>query len=110
MARRIAARRTLDALGLFEELSRVHKEAVDGACEVFHRRHGDAKAAIARLDPGPHGADGDGEHHDEHHRRMADALARVAAGEALSDLTEVGLLPEAVARDATRAVSPDSRS
>jgi hypothetical protein len=35
---------------------------------------------------------------------MADALARVAAEEALSDLTETGLLPEAVARDATAAV------
>jgi CPA1 family monovalent cation:H+ antiporter len=110
MARRIAARRSLDALGLFEELSRVHTEAVEGACEVFQRRHDDARAAIARLDPTEGAGHGDGTHHDEHHRRMADALARVAAGEALSDLTEVGLLPEAVARDATRAVSPDSRS
>jgi hypothetical protein len=36
---------------------------------------------------------------------MAEALARVAAEEALSDLTESGLLPKAAARDATSAVS-----
>jgi CPA1 family monovalent cation:H+ antiporter len=99
MARRLAARRTLEALGLFEELGNVHPAAVEGAREVFSRREHEATDALARLDQGSGGADG------EIHRWMADALARVAAEEALSDLTETGLLPKAVARDATGAVS-----
>ncbi len=98
MARRLAARRTLEALELFEELG-VHPAAIEGAREVFSRREHEATDALARLDQEPGSADG------EIHRWMADALARVAAEEALSDLTETGLLPKAVARDATGAVT-----
>ena len=102
VARRLAARRTLEALRLFEDLAKVHPAAVNGAREVFRRREHDATQALARLDQTSHGADGDV------HRSMADALARVAAEEALSGLTETGLLPEAVARDAAGAVSARS--
>jgi hypothetical protein len=97
MARRLAARRTLEALGLFEELGNVHPAAVEGAREVFSRREHEATDALARLDQGR----GRGRRDPSW---MADALARVAAEEALSDLTETGLLPKAVARDATGAV------
>jgi hypothetical protein len=80
----------------------VHTAAVEGAREVFRRREHDAEDALARLDAEQVTESG------ELHRRMADALARVAAGDALSGLTAVGLLPEAVAREATRALSaPD---
>ncbi|MBW3609124.1 MAG: sodium:proton antiporter [Actinobacteria bacterium] len=99
MARRLAARRTLEALELFKDLPNVHDAAVEGAREVFCRREDDAERALVAFD-----ADGAAQA-DALHRRMADALARVAAGEALAELTEVGLLPEVVARDATRALS-----
>ena len=99
MARRVAATRTLDALELFLEFPAVHDAAVHGAQRVFVRHQRDADDALARLDAD--GGDADG----EVHRRMADALTRVTATDALSELTHVGLLPEAVARDATRTLS-----
>jgi hypothetical protein len=73
--------------------------AVEGAQDIFARRERDAQEAIARLDAGSR--DGDS----ELHRRMADALTRVAAEDALEELTAVGLLPEAVARSAVQALS-----
>jgi CPA1 family monovalent cation:H+ antiporter len=99
MARRVAATRTLDALKLFLEFPAVHDTAVHGAQRLFVRHQRDANDALARLDAD--GGDADG----EVHRRMADALTRVTATDALSELTHVGLLPEAVARDATRTLS-----
>ncbi len=99
MARRLAARRTREALALFEDVPNVSAQAVDGARAVFDHREREAEQAVARIDAGPRGDD------EELHRRMADALTRVAAGEALDELSEVGLLPEAVARDAMQAVS-----
>jgi len=100
VARHLAARRTLEALELFADLANVHAVAVEGARDVFRRREHDAKEALARYDGGATGKGADV------HRHMADALARVAAEEALSDLTETGLLPRAVAREATEAISP----
>ena len=99
MARRLASRRTLQALELLSEFPNVHEAAVERARAVFRRREHNAEDALARLE-----LDG-GLPVAELHRRMGDALARVAAGEALSQLSAIGLLPEVVARDATRALS-----
>ena len=99
MARRLASRRTLEALELLNEFPNVHEAAVQRAREVFRRREDNADDALARLehDGGLPAA--------ELHRRMADALSRVTADEALSELSAIGLLPEVVARDAARALS-----
>ncbi len=102
MARRVSARRTLEALKLFDDVPNVHAEAVDGAREVFRRREAAAEAALGRMDADDTTDTG------ELHRRMADALTRVAAGDALSRLTDVGLLPEVLAGDAARALDSNS--
>jgi CPA1 family monovalent cation:H+ antiporter len=98
-ARRLAARRTRQALELFDGLPNVHATAVEGAQRLFARRERQAEEAIARLDAAS------GDRDPELHRRMADAVARVASGDALNELTHVGLLPEAVASSATREMS-----
>jgi hypothetical protein len=96
MARRLAARRTLEALGSSRSWG-TSTGRDRGRREVFSRREHEATDAL-RAWTRSRGADG------EIHRWMAEALARVAAEEALSDLTETGLLPKAAARDATSAV------
>ncbi len=102
MARRVAARRTREALALFDELPNVSPSAVEGAREVFAQREREAERMIGRLDA----RSGDGD--SELHRRIADALTRVAAHDALAELTDVGLLSDAAARGATQAVSAPS--
>ncbi len=102
MARRVAARRTRGALALFDELPNVSPSAVEGAREVFAQREREAERMIGRLDA----RSGDGD--SELQRRIADALTRVAAQDALAELTDVGLLPDAAARGATQAVSAPS--
>ena len=104
MARRVAARRTLEALELLNGVPNVHEAAVARAREVFHHRESDADDALDRL-----AVDG-ALQATELHRRMGDALTRVAAGEALSELSASGLLPEVIAREATSAVSAPSAS
>jgi CPA1 family monovalent cation:H+ antiporter len=96
MARRLAARRTRNALELFGEMPSIHEDALEGAEEVFGRREREAGDAVARLVAG--------DRHGELQTRMAEALSRVAAGDALTELADVGLLPEAVARRAARTV------
>jgi len=103
MARRLAARRSREALELFDDVPGDHTAAIHGAQKVFAEREHRAEDAIARLEP----ALADGQV--DLHRRMADALSRVAAKDALDELTEVGLLPEAVARSAIEAVSARAR-
>jgi CPA1 family monovalent cation:H+ antiporter len=99
MARRLAARRSREALQLFEDIPTDHSTAIQAAQAVFAEREREAEQAVARLDPGSAGQGAD------LHRHMADALSRVAARDALDELTDAGLLPEAVARSAVRAVS-----
>jgi CPA1 family monovalent cation:H+ antiporter len=103
MARRLAARRSADALDLFQDVPGDHAAAIHGAQEVFIDRERRADDAIARLDRTS--TDGDA----DLHRRMADALTRVAAKDALDELADVGLLPEAVASRAIEAVSAPTR-
>ena len=98
-ARRLAARRTMEALTLFERLPNIDPASVATAKATFARWEHEAIAALSELD---------GKAHRDNralHLRQAEALSRVAATEALDDLAEVGLLPEVVARRAADAVA-----
>jgi len=100
-ARRLAARRTVEALGMFEHLPNVHHESVEEARRTFTRWEREAVASLDELD-------GEGARDlGALHRRQAEVLSRVAATEALGELTEVGLLPAAVARRAAQAVTTE---
>jgi CPA1 family monovalent cation:H+ antiporter len=99
MARRLAARRSRETLRLFEDMPSIHASAVDDSRAVFARREREAEDAFNRLE------EASGDEDFELNRRMADAIMRVAARDALDELTAVGLLPEAVARSATQVVA-----
>jgi hypothetical protein len=98
-ARRIAARRTGEALTHWERLPNVDPAAIEGAKAIFARWERDAIASLGRLYPD---ADPDAE---KLRRRQAAALGRVAAADALDELAALGLLPERVARDAAESVA-----
>jgi len=98
-ARRLAARRTGEALELFEHLPGIQASAVTGAKQMFARWEQEAVASLAELDRNV------AKNHCALHQRQAAALSRVAATDALDELVEVGLLPEAVARHAAEAVA-----
>jgi CPA1 family monovalent cation:H+ antiporter len=98
-ARRLAARRTVEALGMFEHLPNVHPEVVEEARQTFTRWEREATASLDELD-GDEARD-----LDDLHRRQAEALSRVAATEALDELEQVGLLPAVVARRAAEVVA-----
>lgn len=100
-ARRLAARRTVEALALFEQLPNVHSAVVEEAKRTFIRWEEEATASLDELD-GMEGRD-----LDALHRRQAEALSRVAATEALDKLAEVGLLSSVVARRAADAVAAE---
>jgi CPA1 family monovalent cation:H+ antiporter len=97
-ARRLAARRTVEALAMFEHLPNIRPEAIEEARRTFTRWEQEATASLNELD-GEEARD-----LDDLHRRQAEALSRVAATEALGELAEVGLLPAVVARRAAEAV------
>ncbi len=97
-ARRLAARRTLEALELFEHLPNLRPEALSRAERTFVDWEEEAVAALGELGSGAERNTG------ELHKRQAEALSRVAATEALGELTEVGLLPPVVAQRAAAAV------
>ncbi len=103
-ARRLAARRTCEALEIFERLPGIHASAVAGAKHTFTRWEQEAVAALSELD------------HDVSHdqralyQRQAAALSRVAATDALDALAEAGLLPQVVVRRAAAAVTSEVRA
>jgi len=100
-ARRLAARRTIEALELFERLPNIHAQSVAGARETFERWEQEAIATLAELD-----GQADRDNRELHHRQ-ASALSRVAATDALDELAEAGVLPKIVARRAADALSAD---
>jgi CPA1 family monovalent cation:H+ antiporter len=105
-ARRLAARRAIEELELFERLPNISASSVDGARERFTRWEREDITAIDELD---RGADYDVS---EIHRHQAQALSRVAAADALRELAQAGLLPEAIVNRASSAVAdeePDER-
>ena len=97
-ARRLGARRTLEALELFEHLPNLDPEAVRRAKRTFTTWEEQAVASLGELDSGAK------QDTRELHKRQAEALSRVAATEALGELTEVGLLPATVAQRAAATV------
>lgn len=101
-ARRLAAQRTGEALELFTRLPNIAPAIVEDAKATFATRAHQAATALTELDAN--------ERHDMHQvrRRQAETLMRVASTDALQELAEIGLLPEAVARQAAEAVSAEA--
>ncbi len=100
-ARRLAARRTGEALELFEQLPNIKPSTVADAKKTFARWEQEAIASLAELD-GRLGRD-----RSQLSRRQAEALSRVAATDALNALAEIGLLPQVVARRASEAITAE---
>ncbi len=98
-ARRLAAKRTGEALEHFERLPNIKPSSVEGAKEIFARWEQEAVASLRELDSEV------AEDHRELGRRQAEALSRVASKDALQELVGIGLLPEVVARRAAEAVA-----
>lgn len=105
MGRRLAARRSREALQHFERLTGLSTAVVGRSVEAFARRESEADDALARFRAGDDGGDGGGLQH-----RMADALAAIAVRDALHELSEVGLLPDALADSAVRDIERAVRS
>lgn len=105
-ARRLAARRAIEELELFERLPNISASSVDGARERFARWEREAITSIDELD---RGADHDVR---EIHQHQAEALSRVTATDELRELAQAGLLPETIVDRASSAVAdeePDER-
>ncbi len=102
-ARRLAARRTSEALVLFDRLPNVDASTVASARETFERWEREATEALDELDSA---ADDENR---QLHEQQAEALSRSAAADALEELAGVGRLPPALARRAaeSRADAPD---
>lgn len=100
-ARRLAARRTANALSLFERLPNVRSGPVQEAKALFARWEEEAVATLRELDERTDVNTG------EVHRRQAEALSRLAAEDALDDLVEVGLLPAGIAERASQEVEAE---
>ncbi len=88
----LAARRTGEALAELERPPGIEASVVEDAKETFARWEREAITSLEDLDRrvGHVGCD--------LRRHRAEALSRVAARDALQELTEVGLLPEGVAQ------------
>jgi monovalent cation:H+ antiporter, CPA1 family len=100
-ARRLAARRTGDALELMQRLPNISPDAVTRAKETFHRWEREAIDSLAELDASAR------RDHPELHRRQAEALSRITSEEALAELVRIGLIPESAARRAREAIAEE---
>ena len=86
-ARRLAARRTTEALELFDRLPNLSHDSVEGARRIFEGWERRAVEALGELD-GAAGRD-----HRELRRRQAEEMSRIASEEALVELATLGLIP-----------------
>ena len=100
-ARRLAARRTGDTLEFFTRLPNIKPATVEGAKEVFDRWEKRAEDDLGALD--------ERAEHADLRRRQVEVLCRVASEDALDELTDLGLLPARVAREASREVAAEMR-
>ena len=96
-ARRLAARRTVEELTLFERLPNIDADSVESARQTFHRWEERAVAQLEELD-------GDDTDRLDLRRRQAEALCAASATDALDELARSGLLPSAVAAKAARQI------
>ncbi len=109
IARRLGARRAMEALDAFEHLPGVDPESVQEVRERFAEWEQEAISSLATFD---RGADS---RTSELRRHQAEALGRVAATDELRELAETGLLPETIVQeaaptaDAETAARPDGR-
>jgi len=87
-ARRLAARRTGEALEVFDSVPGIRPEAVQQVRETFVRWEREAEAALDELDERSGGS------RRELHERQAMLLARSAASRQRRELAASGLLPE----------------
>ncbi len=102
-ARRLAARRTGEALELFERLPGIEPSVVEDVKETFGRWEQEAIASLEELDREI------GQGGRELRRHQAEALSRVAATDALREFAQVGLLPEAIVSRSARSVATEEK-
>ena len=100
-ARRLAARRTAEALADFERLPNVRGEAVNEAKAVFAQWEREAIATLDQLYP-----DTDPDT-DTLHQRQAAAVGCLAAADALNELARAGLVPARVAHQAAESLAEE---
>jgi CPA1 family monovalent cation:H+ antiporter len=100
-ARRLAARRTAEALELFDRLPNISEESVRDARRTFAEWEQRAIASLAEL----------GERPDlnaaELRRRQAEEMSRISSEEALMELARLGLIPESAAARAVGAITSE---
>jgi len=95
-ARRLAARRTDEALELFDRLPGIHPETVGRAREAFRSRERKALGQLDELD-GRSASD-----QQELHDRQARLLADAAVDGQVAELVRTGLLPQRLQETPTR--------
>ncbi len=94
-ARRLAARRTADALKIFDDLPAIRQETVERARRTFAEWEQEAVAELEELD------DRSGQVAGALRVRQASTLAQAASRRELGELVETGLLPEQALGSAT---------
>lgn len=100
-ARRLAAQRTTEALELFTRLPNIAPATVQNAKATFATWSEQAVTTLAELDAG------ESEEMQQIRHRQAETLMQVASTDALQELAEIGLLPEALTRIAAGSISAD---
>ena len=92
-ARRLAARRTVESLRVFNDLPGIHDETVDAVRRTFEEWEESALRDLDELD------ERSGRARNELHERQAALLATAAADHELDELTRAGLLPQRLQGD-----------
>jgi CPA1 family monovalent cation:H+ antiporter len=100
-ARRLAAKRTGEALALFSSMPNIDPAAVDYAMSIFADREERAVADMAALDTD------ESQDMREVRHRQAEVLMRVASTDALEQLADIGLLPRVMANQAAEQIVED---
>jgi len=101
-ARRLAARRTVEALSLFSRLPNVSSDTIDRAQHMFAQWEEKAIRELETLDTDVTHDLGAVRH------RQAETLVRIAATDALEQLAEMGLLSKTIAERAGEAVAEEA--
>ena len=99
MARQLAARKTIEALTLFDRLPNVDPVTVARARELFVRWEDEAVSSLDELDRSGEAG--------QLRSRQAEALTRMASRDALAELSEIGLLPAVTAARAVDEVADE---
>ena len=103
VSRRLAARRTADALEIFEDLPAIRQDTVEHARRTFAEWQQRAVAELDELDTRS------GEDAHALRARQVHTLAQAASSRELAELVESGLLPEQVLRSTGTAQTDHPR-